>query len=169
MYPNELGPMIYISNLRKFSDLIMTIEINWFFVHFSSYFAELNPSTTRKVWCPASGGIAFSIFFSRKHSPSENAGTPRFHSPFSDISFSLRVEIATISALSFRSLVPHSLGSPICVRVHHSGPTLIVDIGCRPNSPRSKYEVQVICFDYVCIWYFIPKLIDVCAYVVWIW
>ena len=95
-----------------------------------------------------SGGIAFSIFFSRKHSPSENAGTPRFHSPFSDISFSLRVEIATISALSFRSLVPHSLGSPICVRVHHSGPTLIVDIGCRPNSPRSKYEVQDICFDF---------------------
>ncbi len=60
--------------------------------------------------------------------------------------------------------MPLSLGSPICVRVHHLGPILLVDVGYGPNSPRSKYEVQFIRLDHACIWYFIPKLIDGGAY-----
>ena len=41
-------------------------DINWFFVLFSSYFVGLIPIKIRIIWCPASGGIAFFIFFSKK-------------------------------------------------------------------------------------------------------
>ena len=48
--------MIYISNLRKFSDRIVTTKINWFFVHFSSYFAGLIPMKIRNKLCLADSG-----------------------------------------------------------------------------------------------------------------
>ena len=47
---------------------------------------------------------------------------------FLDISFSLRVELETFSALSFQSLVLNSSGSPT-VRVLHLGSTLYGDVG----------------------------------------
>ena len=54
--------MIYISNLRKFSDRIVTTKINWFFVHFSSYFAGLIPKKIRIKLCLADSGISRSAF-----------------------------------------------------------------------------------------------------------
>ena len=81
--------------------------------------------------------------FSRKHSPSENVETPRFHSSFSGI-FTPWGSRLSSSALSFESSVLHSLGFPIRVRVLHPGQVLWGDVGSGPNSPRSEYEVQII-------------------------
>ena len=48
--------MIYISNLRKISDGIVTTKINWFFVRFSSNFAGLIPMKIRNKLCLADSG-----------------------------------------------------------------------------------------------------------------
>ena len=47
------------------SSLLYVNKINWFFVHFPSFFVGLIPIKTRNKLCPASGGTAF-YHFSKK-------------------------------------------------------------------------------------------------------
>ena len=101
MDQNECGPIIYISNLKKFSDRIVTTKINWFIVHFSSYFAGLILIKIRNKYCPASGGIDLQF-------QQENTRRLKIvylaHGTFSDTHFFLHIEgqVRTI-------LGPHSL------------------------------------------------------------
>ena len=56
---------------------------------------------------------------------------------FLDISFSLRFDLETLSTPGFQSLVLHSLGSKVCVRVVHPEQILRGDVGIGPNFPQS--------------------------------
>ena len=54
-----------------------------------------------------------------------------------DISFSLRFDLETLSAPGFQSLVPHSLGSKVRVRVLHPEQILRGNVGIGPNFSQS--------------------------------
>ena len=58
---------------------------------------------------------------------------------FSDISFYLRFDLDTLSAPGFQSLVLHSLGSKVRVRVIHPEQIFGGDVGIGPNFPQSVY------------------------------
>ena len=95
MDPNQRGPLIYISNGRKFSDKIMKTKINWFFIHFSSYFAGLNPSKNRKIYAQRAVALLFRLFSAENTRSLRMLGSKVSLLAFLDISFSLRVELET--------------------------------------------------------------------------
>jgi len=56
-----------------------------------------------------------------------------------DIYISLRFDLKTLLAHGFQSLVLHSLGSKVRVRVLHPEQILRGDVGIGPNFPQSVY------------------------------
>ena len=56
-----------------------------------------------------------------------------------DIYISLRFDLETLLAHVFQSLVLHSLGSKVRVRVLYPEQILRVDVGIGPNFPQSVY------------------------------
>ena len=56
-----------------------------------------------------------------------------------DIYISLRFDLKTLLANGFQSLVLHSLGSKVRVRVLHPEQTFRGDVGIGPNFPQSVY------------------------------
>jgi len=56
-----------------------------------------------------------------------------------DIYISLRFDLETLLARGFQSLVLHSLGSKVRVRVLHPEQILRGDVGIGPNFPQSVY------------------------------
>ena len=61
---------------------------------------------------------------------------------FLDVFFSLRFDLETLLALGFQSLVLHSLGSKVRVRVIHPEQIFRGDVGMSPNFPQSVYMVH---------------------------
>ena len=58
---------------------------------------------------------------------------------FLDVFFSLRFDLETLLALGFQSLVLHSLGSKVRVRVLHPEQILRGDVGIGPNFLQSVH------------------------------
>jgi len=79
------------------------------------------------------------LFSALKPSHSENAGLQGFFSSILRRFFLPEVRFGNTLGLGFQSLVVHSLGSKVRVRVIHPEQIFRGDVGIGPNFPQSVY------------------------------